>query len=201
MPPIVAPLSRGLCHRSYSMLPVILLVPFLFNALLIKAQPIGADQVQDIRTLSTRINADSTLRKVILHNGDFLGDEVPTGGGTLTGYFKQDTLCKMTVWVGLSYGVVRETYYFDRGALIFVDETEDDYLEDNSTGGSGHGKPQQTFEGRYYFQGDVTISTLTKGKKKLGPDDTHHPTELYHNAHYYFCLLVKKERRSGKTLS
>jgi hypothetical protein len=27
----------------------------------------------------------------------------------------------------------------------------------------------------------------------MGPDDPHHPTELYHNAHFYYGLLLKKK--------
>jgi hypothetical protein len=150
-----------------------------------KAQVVS-DKVQDIRVVSQQIEADSSLRKVTLGKEEFLGEEAPDKGASLNGFFRGDTLCKMNVWIGLSYGVMQEHYYFSNGQLVYVYETEDDYpAKDKST---------HTFEAHYYFDRDNAIQKLTNGKRKMGADDPHHYLELYHNAHYYAGLLIKKRR-------
>jgi len=144
------------------------------------------DKVRDIRLVSQQIETDSSLYKVTMHREEFLGEEAPDKGASLNGFFKGDTLCKMNVWIGLSYGVMEEHYYFSNGKLVYVYETEDDYpAKDKST---------HTFEAHYYFDKDNAIEKLTSGKRKMGADDPHHYLELYHNAHYYAGLLIKKRR-------
>jgi hypothetical protein len=138
-------------------------------------------RVVAISTVFQQIDNDTTLRTLVLKNQAFLGDELPAQGASLKGYFRGDTLCKMTTWIGLSDAIVKEHYYFSKGQLVFVYETEEDY----------RGKTPH-FEGRYYFDGYKAFSVVTTGKKKMGPDDPHHYLELYHNANYYAGLLRKK---------
>lgn len=173
------------------MLPITpLLAAFLFLPVLAHAQP-GEDdtsgRVLAIRTVYDQINADSSLRRVVLDEKEW-GDGETDGGGKLTGYFNGDTLCRMSLWVSLSYAVVRESYYFSKGALVFVSESEDDF----PATGKDYSHLARAFEGRYYFDGDKVFKTIARGKKRMGPDDSHHPLELYHNAHYYYGLLIKK---------
>lgn len=154
------------------------------------------NQLSDIILAFKRINADSSMRKVVLDESAW-GDGETDGGGKLIGYFKGDTLYKMSLWVGLSYAVVREAYYFDKGSLILVYESEDDYPGNRAGGGMDHAHPVHTFEGQYYFAGDKAFKAQLWGSKKMGPDDPHHTTELYHNAHYYYGLLLKKKGSKG----
>jgi hypothetical protein len=142
-----------------------------------------AAKVQAIQTAYQDIDRDTALRVVSVAEHEFASDEAGKSG-TLKGFFKGDSLYKITLSVGLSYGKVRENYYFRQGQLVYVYETEDD-----------NGKPAPAFEGRYYFEGYKTLSILVKGKKKEGPDDVHHPLELYHNASYYSGILQKEARR------
>ena len=149
------------------------------------------DKVRDIRVVSQQIEGDSSLFKVTMRREEFLGEEAPDKGAFLHGYFKGDTLCKVNVWMGLSYGVMQEHYYFSGGQLVYVYETEDDYPNKD--------KAIHTFEAHYYFDRDNAIQKLTNGKRKMGPDDPHHYLELYHNAHYYAGLLIRKAESRCRT--
>lgn len=153
------------------------------------------DKIRDIRTVFLQIDKDSGMNHLTLGAEEFLGDEVPDHGASLEGFFKGDTLCKMSTWIGLSYAVMKEHYYFSHGQLVFVYETEDDYSR-NPDGSLNRKNPTRAFDARYYFDKDNVLQQLTSGKRKMGPDDIHHYLELYHNAHYYAGLLLKK-RKAG----
>jgi hypothetical protein len=164
------------------------------------AQQAGDDKILNIRTVFNRINADSSLRKIVLDEEEWADGETTDGRGNLTGYFSGDTLCKMSLWAGISYAVVKESYYFNKGVLVFVYESEDDYST-KASGMMNYSRLVHVFDGRYYFDGDKVFKTIVKGKKKEGPDDPHHPLELYHNAHYYYGLLMKKKGGAKLTAS
>jgi hypothetical protein len=154
--------------------------------------PDSSVKIRDIRSVFQQIEKDSGLNKVTLNQEEFLGDEAPDNGGSLRGYFRGDTLCKASTWIGLSYAVIQEHFYYSNGQLIFVFETEDDFAQ--KAGGLDPSKLVRSFEARYYFEKDNVLRVLTKGKRKMDADDPHHYLELYHNAHYYAGLLVKKHR-------
>ncbi len=162
----------------------ILFLAVLFCHAFAQAQQTSDDKVLAIRSLFAQINADTTLHKMAL-DGDVFKDDFSGGKTALTGYYRGDSICKMTLRSGLSYGVVKESYYFCKGVLLFVYETEEDF---------NNSKLTPVFEGRYYYEGYKVFKTQTTGNKKLGVDDVHHPLELYHNAYYYYGLLMKKLR-------
>jgi hypothetical protein len=124
------------------------------------------DQIRQIRTLYSKINSDHSLKTIVLNNADFLPDETPDGGCSLTGYYKNDTLYKMSVWIGLSYCIRQYDYYFDNGKPFLVFETEKDFAA-NTEGRLVYTKLNTGFEGRYYFNGEKIIDIKLKGVKRM----------------------------------
>jgi len=59
--------------------------------------------VSDIRKEFKIINNDTTLKKVVLNDEEFL-DHTTDGGGQLTGFYKEGQLRKIVSWIGLSNG-------------------------------------------------------------------------------------------------
>lgn len=133
---------------------------------------IGEDSViQGIRQVFQQINKDSTLRKVVLDEHEFLGDESGLDNGAqLNGYFRGNTLCKMTMIIGLSFAMKEYDYYFRNGKIIFIYETERDFQLDKE-GTMDYGKSVLGFEGRYYYDNGKLIMTLFKGKKRMDEFD------------------------------
>jgi hypothetical protein len=123
--------------------------------------------IRQIRATYQRINSDGSLKVIKLENEEFFGENMPDGGGSLTGYYKGDTVCKMTVWVGLSYCVRQYEYYFSKGLPIFIYETEDDFPVNNRTGEMDQRRLQRGFEGRYYLDRGKVVDIKIKGQKRL----------------------------------
>src|SRR5262245_30234971 len=67
--------------------------------------------IQTIRKDFQAINNDKTLTKKTL-DCEEITENVPDGGCELTGYYKKDSLLKITEWVGLSYGNRAREFYF-----------------------------------------------------------------------------------------
>jgi len=93
-------------------------------------------------------------------------DEMTDGGGSLKGYFKGDAICKIHLWIGLSFGVRQFDYYFDHGKLCFVYETEEDFPYDDKSGTVNQGKLVPAFEGRYYILDGKLLDAKLKGKHR-----------------------------------
>lgn len=125
--------------------------------------------VANIRKLYLEINDDHSLKKVILQNENFLPDATD-GGCSLTGYFKENKICKMDVWVGLSYGVQQFHYYFENRKLIFVYETEENFPPVGNQGTLDYTKLKLAFEGRYYFSDGKVIDIKNKGQHRFGEE-------------------------------
>lgn len=151
-------------------------------------------RIVHIRNLFLQVQNDSSIHKITLDGPAFLGEEASTTKGILTGYFKGDTLCKVSTKVGMNYAVFQENYYFEKGQLIYADELEKDFPPNADHTGLNHTKPVWAFEGTYYFEGYKAFSVHTEGKRKVSEDEIHHPLELYHNAAYYYGLLMKQYR-------
>jgi hypothetical protein len=149
--------------------------------------------IRNIRQVFQRINHDSTLRGVRLEAEEFL-EEAPDNGGELTGYFKGDTLKKMIFYVGPSYGLIEQQYYFDQGKIVFIYDTEKDFPA-TSTGELDVTKPHLVFEGRYYFDQGKLIEKILKGKKKFDiPIDAEYIADLLSSLPKYKKLLSARLR-------
>jgi len=127
--------------------------------------------IDTIRASFQKINRDQTLKKLELDNEDFLPDEQPDGGCSLTAYYKKDTIYKMTVWIGISYCVRQYEYYLENGIPFFIYETERDFPE-NQDGTLNHEQLSLAFEGRYYLDKGKVIDIKLKGKKRMEEQPT-----------------------------
>jgi len=122
--------------------------------------------IKDIKNSFQQINNDKSLKVVKLENEEFL-QNMTDGGGSLTGYFKNDTLCKISVWAGLSFGIRQYEYYLKNGRLFFIYEKEEDFAA-TSSGTLDYKKLDLAFEGRYYMNEGKVIDIKVKGQKRFG---------------------------------
>ncbi len=151
-----------------------------------------SEKVKSIRQVSQKINSDTTLKTLTLENEDFF-EQMPDGGGSLIGHFKNKSLLKITEWIGLSFGIKQFEYYFDKGKLIFVYATEKHFKYNDSLQQLDHDKLNVAYEGRYYFDKDKLIETKTKG---IGSwDDPKALEQLFiEDAQKYYKLLISKRK-------
>ena len=122
--------------------------------------------IAKIKKAYQQINSYKNYKTVVIDDAEIFLGHNPDNGGSLTGYYKRDTLKKVVEWVGLSYKVVQNEYYFDNGQLIFVYASESQYHLNDSTQTFDYNKLDPLFTGRYYFdQGKLINAILT--------DETH----------------------------
>ena len=129
--------------------------------------------VLKIRKVYQKINSYKNYKIVTIDNSeDFLG-EATDNGGTLKGYYKDDTLQKIVEWIGLSNRVIENEYYFDNNKLVFVYATESNYHVNDSTQSLDYTKLDKSFEGRYYFDNEKLIDAVLsdKGRNKTKQSD------------------------------
>lgn len=131
------------------------------------------NKISDIREKVQFINTDTSYVKVTLENNDFL-EEMTDGGGQLIGFFKGETISKITERIGLSYAKYSTEYYFWKGQLIFALEKEETFPYVDSLATLDYTKAEKTFESCYYFDQEKLISTKTKGQKRI-PDNLADP--------------------------
>lgn len=147
-------------------------------------------KIAAIRQEFHKISRDSLLKSFTLNDPeDFLG-EATDGGGNLRGFFKNDTLVRITLTVGVSYGEKSEDFYFRNGKLIFVYETEMNFPHDSL--GFNYEKIVLVFEGRYYFDNDKLIDKIQKGKRLIQKDIS--PRELLDEATKFSKLLTARRK-------
>lgn len=86
-------------------------------------------------------------------------------GGSLAGYYKNDSLKKIIEWIGLSVDIIQNEYYFNNDKLIFVYSTakrhhlNDDFSIDET-------KLDNVSEGRYYFDNNKLIDTILSNEER-----------------------------------
>ena len=146
--------------RTITLISSVFLV-FCFS--LVAAQPKQL-MIHKIRKEVNAINNDLSMKEVVLNNEDFLND-MPDGGGTLTGFYKKGILRKIVCWTGLSFGTENVEYYFRNNQLIFIYEQFNTFLIDKKTENIRYDATEKTFQGRYYFDGNLLISKVIKGHK------------------------------------
>lgn len=151
------------------------------------------DKLESIRQAFRAINNDTTLHRVTLKGDRFLAHRTD-GGGKLVGFFKDNSVVKITEEVGLSFGMRRLEYYFKDRGLIFVYETEEDFPYDDSAASFDYTKLSKVFEGRYYFYNNVLIKRSIKGELFGGM--TPNPSQFITDATKLSKLLmVSKNKR------
>ena len=117
-------------------------------------------------------------------------NDVTDGGQELTGYFKNGDIQKIAYSVGLSVGLQRYLYYFDRGELVYVSAEEDDYPATNE--GLDYEKTEPVFSGEYFFLNGKLLRTNSKGQGRyLSASTTNAGDGLMVSATRYEALLSK----------
>lgn len=116
-----------------------------------------------------QINHDSALKQITLTNEEWM-TEMPDGGGSLTGYYKNKLLVKVVRWVGYSNGVEIVEFYFSNNELIFVYEQSDRFFYDEKKNVLRTDSLERAFEGRYYFSGKKMIDYTTLGHNRFESD-------------------------------
>lgn len=146
----------------------ILILIFTLNLSLVVGQT-NAEKIKEIRGKFEKINQDNTYELKTLENEQFL-DHIPDGGGSLTGYFKDNKVYKIVERIGVSYCVRTFEYYYWDERLILVYEKELDFKMND---GKGFDYDNQTlvFEGHYYFVNGNLIETSITGKKAIEYDE------------------------------
>ena len=148
-------------------------------------------QIKSIRKKFQQINKDTTLKKIILENEEFL-ENMPDNGGKLVGYYKIGKIKKIYEWIGLSNGISIKEFYFDNGQLIFVYEKFDSFVFDDKKNEFDLSKTKTIFEGRYYFNNKKLFSKSTKGNKSLAAQDESTEKTLLERANENLEALNKK---------
>lgn len=149
--------------------------------------------INTIREDFRAINSDRSLTKETLDNDDFM-EHVTDGGGSITGYFKNDSIVKIVEWIGLSYGNGTREFYFKKARLFFVYEKFQSFVVNDTTGEMDHDAVKTSFEGRYYFNKDKLIEQKTTGKRVFEDESADIVKELLASAAENSNLLIKKKK-------
>jgi hypothetical protein len=149
-----------------------------------------------IRGVYDETNAFSNYDVVTIDDpAKFLeGPGNPDNGGQLKGFFKADTLKKITEWIGLSHLARQNEYYYNNGELVFAFATESRFKYD-SLNGFDLSKPYIVFWGRFYFNNKKLIYHIIDNKE--------HSTVIHHEdgnsliaASIKYAQLLKKEKNN-----
>ncbi|MEP7377192.1 MAG: hypothetical protein ABI675_27570 [Chitinophagaceae bacterium] len=147
----------------------------------------------NIRKVYQQINQYKNYTTVTIDDTEeFLGHGTDNGG-SLTGYFKKDTLKKIIEWVGLSNKVIQNEYYLDNGKLIFVYSTESKYRFNESTQNFDYSKLDKAFTGLYYFSNEILIDTILSDKQH-GDTKQETAAELLTSSKDYIKLLSERQK-------
>ena len=164
----------------------------LFSITLADSQLISAqsklNRIKEIQEVFKTTNSYKNLRTVKLSNEEFL-ENMTDGGGELTGFFKNDTLIKMSEWIGVSYGVIAIDYYFEDNELVFSYVQEKYFPATDST--IDRTKLILKFEGRYYYERDELFAQKNSGSGLWG-DSLDKSNPILNDSKRYSKLLVAK---------
>lgn len=129
-----------------------------------------SDKIRQIRATCQQINENRALTQKTADEEKLFQGNAPDGGGSLVGYFDHGQLRKMDFTVGLSYGEITKSFYFEDGHLIFVYEKEKDFPVAADSLSLDHDQLQLSYEGRYYYDHQKMIHKITSGKKRIHED-------------------------------
>lgn len=149
--------------------------------------------LNNIRTLYQNINSYKNYETIIIDDAEILLGQATDNGGSLTGYYKGDSLKKVTEWVGLSNKVIQNEYYFDKDKLFFVYSSESRYKFNDSTQSFDYTKLENIFKGRYYFSNGKLIDTILNDKEHIATKKQD-AAEFLTSSEDYLKLLKTKRK-------
>jgi hypothetical protein len=143
--------------------------------------------IKDIRVKFKELNDYKYNKKIVLENDEFI-EHMTDGGGILTAYLRNDSVCKIYQWIGLSYGVLKIEYYYWQEKLIFAYRTEEMfnhiYFLANDTIELSEGEMYNLrlcCENRLYFNNDTLVEIKNKGDCFSGYETTAEILEAIQN--------------------
>ncbi|GAA3916548.1 hypothetical protein GCM10022209_06610 [Chitinophaga oryziterrae] len=148
-----------------------------------------ADIIKSIKKEFKDINDDNSFKKVVLENEEFM-EHMTDRGGSLTGYYKDEKLCKIVEWIGISNGIYISEYYFKEEQLIFVYKAFKAVVYDIKKGEVDYDQTGVKFEGRYYFNDKTLIDSITTGTNPFKTEPKDFPAEIEQDQQ----LLAKKKK-------
>ncbi|MDR3711730.1 MAG: hypothetical protein P4L51_02855 [Puia sp.] len=129
-------------------------------------------EILDNDQLSARlINADPDLKTVKLESEYFLQLGY-NGRSRMIAYCKGDTICRISLWFDLFYGVSRYEYYLKNFRTFFIYEAEEGFPKKDSVGAPDRTMLAMNFEGKYYFDDrEQLVDKKIRGRKMLDDDE------------------------------
>lgn len=86
------------------------------------------DRITHIKQIFYAINNDHGLKRKIIHNDELakIAPDTPAydGGEEIAGYYKNDTLVKITYSIGMSLCNKTFEFYFENSKVLFVYEKQ-----------------------------------------------------------------------------
>ncbi len=183
------------------------LISILFVFTVIASDCQNNDTIKTIEKKCEYINKLNNYKTVTLKNGEFLDEtflkQAGEGYGHLTGYFKNDSIYKISEIIGIKslkdIGITE--YYYWQGKLIYINEKEyigPDILIDND-GTIEHKTETPDFEGEYYFWQEKIFYKTVKGKPEILPNEMYFQSQskagqLITSSEKNIDLLIKKKK-------
>jgi hypothetical protein len=174
----------------------ILIIICFLNSSIASGQDISEKYPELIKRVRL-INEDNSLTKVTLTNEEFL-TQMTDGGGELIGYFKNGQIQKITLKIGLSYGIETYDYYFTSRQLIFAYELLNGFIYNESISKFDYTKTEINFIGRYYFRNNKLIDSETTGHNRFEDDTLDIETTLIKEMNEYLDKLKRKSKNNAR---
>ena len=147
----------------------------------------------NIKKVYQKIDSYKDYKTITIDDAEeFLGHSTDNGG-SLTGYYKGDSLKKVIERVGLSAKVIQNKYYFDNDKLIFVYSTESRYRFNDSTQSFDYTKLDTAFKGRYYFNDGKLVDTILNDKEHFATKKQDSAKFLTSSKNYLKLLNIKRK--------
>ena len=151
------------------------------------------EPVRLIYNLAAKTDTMKITDSIYLENEGFM-EQMTDGGGSLTGYFAGDRLLKIKQWVGLSYGIIEQRFYFDGDELIYVQEHEKNFHIDSN--GTDHSRFSDTeFRGDYFFRNNKMIDLVTLGHNRFDIDGNDPEKEFLETAADLKKIILRKRKK------
>ncbi|MGG9970816.1 hypothetical protein ACQ33O_03385 [Ferruginibacter sp. SUN002] len=150
-----------------------------------------------IRLKVEAINKEKNYKTISLDQLQFM-ENGSDGGGSVTGYFKDNRLVKIVRWIGVSYGFFVDEFYLDKDKLIFVHDIENMFEYNDSTGEINYRAIVMGFDGRYWFNAGRKIDESSLGHNRFDGDEANAEKEFLADVKKYIPLLYKKYKLGKK---
>jgi hypothetical protein len=148
----------------------ILLIIILINFSKLTYAQSKEEITERIREEIESIHLDTALKSVTLQNEEFL-ENMTDGGGELTGFYKDKSICRIYRSIGISYGVGISEFYYKKNRLIFIREKFNSYVYNDSLGTADYSKVNTTYSAKYYFDNGKLIESNSSGHKITSGDN------------------------------